>query len=190
MPNHCENDLRVSGPDADVQRMLDTCWKIGEGEEEGQTYPDFRKIIPYPERFLALDAIAETWDKALEKVGGRDSYAEFVKAHGPRPKDGFNQGGHEWRCEHWGTKWSAYSPQGFSRSPVVTVSFSTAWGPPTKIITRLAEMFPTLEIEMASYERGMEFGEVLSFLSAEEAEEIETPRMRVTRFDYHGVRGG
>ena len=115
MPNHCSNQLTVSGPRS---RVFDFCrdhyrrplsWETPETPEKHKTTLDFSVCAPYPE--------------------------------GPRSGDGW----YDWRIEEWGTKWNAYdlSPLTFPEviesvvvdeatdTARITYSFNTAWATPT-----------------------------------------------------------
>ena len=89
MPNYCECDLYVSGPNDRLEEFLRAV--------AGEKSPfDFDRLIPYPEEFRELDRLAEEWGKKAPE-----------ERTDPCPKDGYNQGGYEWCVEHWGTKWNA-----------------------------------------------------------------------------------
>ena len=49
---------------------------------------------------------------------------------------------YDWCCKYWGTKWNSYD--GDAKGNVI--EFSTAWSSPSPIISKLAEMFPDVEI--------------------------------------------
>ena len=150
MPNHVTNTIMAS---AEVIAYLRTDVQI----------VDFSAVIPIPEDddpiFTAKKAEFRGKDDEMISVGWC--------AGGYAPMD--------WAREHWGTKWNAYEP---SRSDVevyggasqVTYYFDTAWSPPTPVIKKLGELFPTLDIYMHYQEEGMMFegelqisgGEVIS----------------------------
>ena len=64
-----------------------------------------------------------------------------------------------WAIEHWGTKWNT-SPGHCSwakRAGGEGVEFRTAWSPPVPVLERLAERFPTAEIQLEYSEPEMAF---------------------------------
>jgi hypothetical protein len=141
MPNHCETDLTLKGKPDLIARVLAAHFK-----ESGEM--DCDSIVPYPARFKELDRAAAEYDKAHP--------GDWTK----RPQDGFNQGGYEWCCNNWGTKWGTYD--GFRREVsksgrIANVSFLSAWSPPRAVLDKLAERYPDLTIVAKSYERGMGF---------------------------------
>ena len=54
---------------------------------------------------------------------------------------------YEWSIKNWCTKWNAYYP---SQVDDHTLAFCTAWASPLPVVYKLAEMFPSLEIEHSS----------------------------------------
>src|SRR4051794_35531266 len=93
MPNWCECDLRISGPTAGVLGLVE----FARGVER---VFDFDKFIPYPPQFAGPDRIREEW----ERQPGPKDWSQ-------RPKDGYDSGGYQWRCENWGTNWNACNPR-------------------------------------------------------------------------------
>jgi len=189
MPNHCEQDLYVTGPRADVARLIfhvrerapdeapldapDSPKQVVEDvksiyEKHARSCFSADSIIPYPRRFKDMDA-------AYEKAGG------MMKAP-IGMKDGFNSGGYEWCVQHWGSKWGAYDATMKRTTRGVTYHFTSAWSPLTKLIAHLAHAFPTLRFRLRYFESGMAFqGEAIFEKGALVSDE---------RDDYHGSRGG
>ena len=128
MPNYCECDLYVSGPKDRLEEFL----RAVAGKE---SFFDFDRLIPYPEKFRELDRLAEEWWKKAPEERTE-----------PCPKDGFNHGGYGWRSNHWGTKWNVCEvrlergkwPQDGETDGRVSFHFTTAWSPPTPVIEHAA----------------------------------------------------
>jgi len=165
MPNWCENDLTVSGPQADRDRFLaEKC-----RSEDGAIFFDFNKVIPYPEMFRVQDEVCA-------KLGWEECRKQGLT-------DGFNSGGYEWCCLNWGTKWPACEHQPLeSTSRTYMLSFNTAWAPPIPVIKHVARAYPTLTFTLKWYERGM---------SKKGTYKIQGERLiNETEDTYHGNRGG
>ena len=96
-------------------------------------------------KFLLLKRSRDLWWKL------------YVVEHGERPKDGFNNGGYEWRCKYWGTKWNAYDVDGSFDGIIATYIFNTAWSFPCPIIIAMSKAFRTLRFELHYEEPGMAF---------------------------------
>ena len=114
MPNWTENELTISGPD--VQKVLNAIRSEG-CEDEDARLLDFDRILPYPKQYKELDERAHEYQQKLSAIGCEDPErqaklnalaAEYgVEPGAPWLKNGFNSGGYEWTCDHWGTKWNA-----------------------------------------------------------------------------------
>jgi len=131
MPNHVSNRLTLQCSKARAAKVLAA---IGGKDDDGTILIDFNKLIPYPERFATLDREAHEWEKSNPAGPWRD-----------RPKDGFNQGGYEWCCEHWGTKWNAYGQKKLSPTAIY---FLTAWSAPEPVMDALAAKFPDVSFTL------------------------------------------
>jgi len=154
MPNHCDNDLRIKGKSADIQKFFEFALnkkkdkdvkavedKIGIRDRRyGEI--DVNAFIPYPKKYADVDAQAEEARK--------NPNADWSKI-----KDGYNHGGYDWCIENWGTKWGLYdfSPVKEFKSSAV-VSFQTAWSPALPVIQKMSEMFPELSFTLKYFECG------------------------------------
>lgn len=124
--------------------------EFAKGDDEGKPTPfDFKRFVPYPERFVEQDRIAEAWSNDPNRQP-------------PAPKDGFNAGGHEWCVQHWGTKWNPCrvkydKGEEYQGELVALIHFDTAWSPPKPVIRKAAEMFPDLNFDLRYFECGAGF---------------------------------
>ena len=186
MPNWCECDLSISGPD--VPAVLAAV------RSETSLF-DFCNLIPYPEKYRRLDernqeyierwmAIPQDDPERAEKLAALAS--EYgVQSGAPWLRDGYNSGGYEWCCEHWGTKWPASqivieTAPDEPRSAVI--HFDTAWCPPLPVIRALAERFPNHAYCLEYYEGGVGFCGKVQFRDGAEISHWCD--------DYSGERGG
>jgi len=114
MPNWCENELTITGPD--VQKVLDAIRSNGVEDQDARIL-DFDRIIPYPKQYKELDQCAHEYQQKRFAIGNDDPdrntkldvlAAEYGVEPGiPWLMDGFNSGGYEWRIDNWNTKWNA-----------------------------------------------------------------------------------
>lgn len=168
MPNHCESDLFVHGPTAVVDEVIKKHFT-----KDGEL--NCHSVIPYPTEYKMLDEVACKWEK-----DNKDNPAQDWRL---RPKDGFNMGGHEWCIANWGTKWGTYDGSGIKKTTRgFNTSFNSAWSPPTPVVTALAEMYPSLKIQMKSYERGMGYKIDAHWENGVIVQEVNS--------EYRGNRGG
>jgi len=61
-------------------------------------------------------------------------------------------------------------------------NFDCAWSPPTPLIKRLSEMFPTLRFNMQYWEGGAGFQGIAQYMNGKEIKNVT--------MDYSGRRGG
>ena len=180
MPNWCENDIVITGPEADLEAML----KLFGGDAIDASRPavlDFDKIVPYPQRFKDLDEHASAEQERIDNLPGAERDGHLAACG--RPKNGFLQGGNRWCVENWGTKLPARGTSAVSRSPGrMEATFYTAWSPPIPAIMAASRRFPTLLFDITFYERGNKFeGHAL----------VENGEKRMESSGYYGgSRGG
>ncbi len=132
MPNWCEDTLRITGSATERRRFL---------LRAGATL-DFNKWKPYPEEYRLADEAAHEWEKQNPGFNWSD-----------RPIDGFNQGGYEWCCENWGTKWNVESSRFDVQQRSVKCVFDTAWSPPLPVVQAMSQEFPTLKFVLTYSEK-------------------------------------
>jgi len=168
MPNHCETDINISGPKAILNEIVKKYFN-----ENGELNCD--AVIPYPSEYKELDEIAKAWD-----IQNRDNPdADLSK----KPADGFNQGGYEWCCENWGTKWGTYEGQEIIKGvSSISFSFCSAWSPPIPVVNKLAQMYPQVCFKMKSYDGGGGYKWELVYENGEITKDKLSP--------YRGERGG
>ena len=127
MPNHCSNDLFITGPASELKRFKEHA----QGDE---IILDVEKFIPHPKNYRDADEAAEK-DRSL--------------------KDGYNNGGYDWCIKNWGTKWGAYEISLDETPKKLSYTFDTAWAPMLPVIVKMGEMFPLLKFVNKYYEMGM-----------------------------------
>jgi hypothetical protein len=71
------------------------------------------------------------------------------------PSEGMNW--YSWRLENWGTKWDAGEAYGDIDGDTLSLSFDTAWGPPTIAYHNYTQANEDITIEATYYEPGMCF---------------------------------
>ena len=114
MPNWCENELTITGPD--VLKVLQAL-RTESHEDQDARLLDFNRIIPYPVIYREMDRRAQDYREKFSAIAKDDPDrkqklvalgAEYgVEPGTPWIKDGYNSGGYEWTCNAWGTKWNA-----------------------------------------------------------------------------------
>lgn len=168
MPNWCENDLVVSGPKKELDRLREFIKGCGKNDEDDERVFDFNKVIPYPKKFSNIDKLSRAQDakrnKAMEELGysapndmPKKKYDELWEKY-PSIPDGYNGGGYNWCCEKWGTKWNASDPEITQNCDTeLFIGFETAWSPPIPVIKKLGKLFPKLSFNLKYYEQGVAY---------------------------------
>lgn len=173
MPNWCECDLSISGPNEELEKFLETV-------KSEESLFDFNRLIPYPEHFKELDGPFDEWTK--KPPAERTAFP---------PPDGYNQGGYEWCLSNWGTKWNAKSVEldegctwekNGTKMLSVQLTFETAWCAPAPVIKRASEKFPELLFELRYFEARMQFNGIFVCKHGEVERDECGP--------YFGSRGG
>jgi Ferredoxin-like domain in Api92-like protein len=168
MPNHCEQDVVVTG---DVKTLQEFKAYAEEGEGDDKWLLSANKFIPYPKVYKDRDEEAK-----VEHAKGNYSF-----------KDGFNAGGYEWCCQNWGTKWGIYSTSIVSEKLTgkkgrIKYTCQSAWSPAIPIFTAMSEKFPTLRFDIKYFESGAAYKGQLVLEGGQ--------TLKDERSAYNGRRGG
>ena len=143
MPNHCFNNLSITGPQKDLRAFM----KKAKGPNG---LIDFNKFIPYPKKFKEMDEFAQKMRERCDKLCKKEKnekMRERIRAKFGNIRDGYNMGGYDWCCHNWSTKWNAYEITEWNISKgVITITFDTAWGTPYNVFIVISKQFPTLKL--------------------------------------------
>lgn len=166
MPNHITNRLRFNSNQ--LEEIKDFVSSVG---EDGIIPFDFNKIIPMPEE-LNIESSSKG-DDALFLITGKHPNQfmkdknlkklkdDFDKMSDSKKKEFLEIGqkyynniikyGHtnwyDWSIANWGTKWNAYNFDFFEPAEN-EIWFQTAWSSPLRVIQKLSNLFPKIEIEL------------------------------------------
>lgn len=167
MPNHVDQDLFIRGNVNDLTLFIE----LAKDKKDKEEVISADSFLPYPEEFAKLDDEAY----AARMLG---DYSV---------KDGFNHGGYEWCCKHWGTKWGIYSSSLKSCKSDDNVgklkyNFQSAWEPAILIIDAMSKQFPKLTFKLKYYERGRGFKGIYKIKNSVMLTNIQ--------LEYSGKRGG
>ena len=161
MPNHVTTICTVSGPPphvaAFVERHLSPmlCDTHDDCRESpalaaaclNRKHFDFETVIPMPKVLEGTDS------PSRDNEQNRTAEAET----------GFTDW-YEWSIAKWGTKWNAYGYEERERvDGRIVFKFETAWSFPEPVFETLAEQYPSLVFDVASFDEGWNFGAVGQF---------------------------
>lgn len=155
MPNHVECDLKITG-EMEIIKTLINRYRTGTvqqmlGMEKEELFLDANKIIPYPEKFRIADEKYKEAHELYDK--GELTWAELKEI-----PDGYNNGGYDWCCKNWGTKWGMYDFDDIKFGKTfVMFKFLSAWAPPLPLVKKMSEDFPDLVFSIKFYDGGAQF---------------------------------
>lgn len=152
MPNHCENQVSIDGPKADIQRL----WEIIKDDNPNEESAKLTRLYPMPDELGNSPAVfyGDPAKQAEQLLIEADMLAKY--GH----KDWY-----DWAIQNWGTKWGDYDYMSASLNVIdtwetadITLAFHTAWGPfDEKFWKKVSADFPTLQFSITYEEPGMVF---------------------------------
>tara|TARA_R110000824_G_scaffold121685_4_gene277978 strand:- start:344 stop:931 length:588 start_codon:yes stop_codon:yes gene_type:complete len=168
MPNWCDNTLRISGSESEIQRFklkangpIQTYNYFNEPKDEWAVHDDIRlkaKVECLPEigevsvlSFHALVPVPEDYRRFPYDCGTARKIGKLVGEERVR-------GGYEWEAANWGVKWGASDAVLIDEeSGYSGYKFMTPWGPPIELLNNASQDFPKLEFTLEYSESGMGF---------------------------------
>ena len=120
----------------------------------------------------------------LVAVNPTKAFGDFIKDRfsfdkiEPMPKELLNEGWHDWRGKHWGTKWDLEEGDKFEGDEI---RFNTAWSPPIPVIAKLSKMFPTMLFTVQYYEGGVGYAGKADFTKGNVSDVCVTDGLKVKR---------
>jgi len=141
MPNWCNNNVEISGPN----KIIDQIEKIvGDKNTEGHGLLNW--MWPMPKELRDTTADFKDDKKMLKKFGHSDWYS--------------------WATEEWGTKWDISEFYGFDRqyhteqdegASTIKFGFDSAWGPPLTAFANWLVNNEECSLKCWYYESGCDF---------------------------------
>jgi hypothetical protein len=139
MPNHVQNTVTITGPEKDIDALM----RLVKSQE---SVLDFDKIVRSPKvlRSVTVGGSGHVWwvrgDERIEIP--KKTIARWRTKYGA-------DNWYDWNVHNWGTKWNAYEVTSERLdSDSLQYVFYTAWSSPKPVMERLAELFPSLRIEV------------------------------------------
>lgn len=144
MPNWCDNQLSITGPNS----VIDKIEKIVNEEKDGDGLLNF--FHPMPKQLKDTTSPSSSADKPQPMIEGFDNW-------------------YDWRCENWSTKWEVNEFYGVDRQHLndsldestISFGFSSAWSPPINayqtFIMNMSEKNLDVSVKAYYYEGGCDF---------------------------------
>jgi hypothetical protein len=169
MPNHCDNETLIYGPEDDIRRFVRTV-------TDGNTIKIAESLMPTPE------ALKESSSMALASPEPHPNWAVMV-ANGEMTQERYDElvaqnkvtyeqqqtliaehgysGWYDWALANWGTKWGDYEHglqfgdiQMYEDVPHWRFRYTTAWSPFSDYFWHyISQQWPTLTF-VTTYEEG------------------------------------
>ena len=188
MPNHCENDLYVSGPAEELQAFIEFAQgPRGSTASLQEVLPlSAHKFVPVPDEFWQNDYLCATCGHRQPEGQGPEPISnQCPNGCEGHMKAAYNRGGYEWCIANWGTKWGLYEVEVLEEDPAqgrLEYTFQTAWSPPIPVVEAMAKRYPKLTFALDYFESGGGFMGSCEYQHGDEGESGSAP--------YHGPRGG
>ena len=140
MPNWCDNQLSITGPNS----VIDKIEKIVKDEDSKNGLLNYFHPMPAELRDTTADGSKDK--KMIKKYGHSDWYS--------------------WACENWSTKWDISEFYGVDRQylteqsegeSVITFGFSSAWAPPIGAYEKFLADHEDCSLRAFYYEGGCDF---------------------------------
>ena len=140
MPNWCDNQITITGPNS----VIDKIEKIVKEEKDGDGLLNFMK--PMPAQLKDTTSPSSASDKPQPMVEGFDNW-------------------YDWRVENWGTKWEVNEFYGVDRQHLndsldestISFAFSSAWAPPVGAYDQFLADNENCSLKAYYYEGGCDF---------------------------------
>ena len=148
MPNWCDNQLSITGPNS----VIDKIEKIVKEEKDTNGLLNF--FYPMPKQLEGTEAgpPAKTKKEKLERARLQVEYGA--------------SNWYDWRCTNWGTKWELCEFYGVDRQyhseqnegeSTISFGFSSAWSPPIGAYEMFLEKNEECSLRAFYYEGGCDF---------------------------------
>ena len=142
MPNWCDNQLSITGPNS----VIDKIEKIVKAEDTHENTGLLNFFKPMPKELEGTTSPSSSADKPQPMVEGFDNW-------------------YDWRVENWGTKWELCEFYGVDRQHLndsldestISFAFSSAWAPPINAYEQFLADNENCSLKAYYYEGGCDF---------------------------------
>ena len=144
MPNYCNNNIVITGPNS----VIDKIEKIANGDKGD--------LLQY---FYPMPKALQDTTAPLQKDATKE---EKAKAKENLKKYGYDNW-YDWRVENWGTKWDIMEFYNIDRKEIgedeseISLGFDTAWAPALGAYERFIDENSNCSLKAYYYEPGCDF---------------------------------
>ena len=160
MPNWCYNSTTFHGDNETLTKLVEA---ITTTNEDGKVHHDLTLLFPTPTELQIPSVFFRTDSDDPE-------HQELLKKYEANKAKYGHQDWYDWNIANWGTKWSPDLEESEVEidGDVLSLSYDTAWSPPTGLLRKISEIFPTLLITNSFDEEGMGFWGCEAFQAGKE----------------------
>ena len=142
MPNWCDNQITITGPNS----VIDKIEKIVKAEDTHENTGLLHFFHPMPKELEGTTSPSSSAKKPQPMVEGFDNW-------------------YDWRVENWGTKWELCEFYGVDRQhlndsldeSIISFGFSSAWAPPINAYEQFLRDNENCSLKAYYYEGGCDF---------------------------------
>lgn len=166
MPNWCNNTLRVSGNLEQLKEFISKATTAADHNHPDDIVFTLEGLYPTPPELMDESAFgkSENSETLSQKYGASDWYT--------------------WRVNNWGTKWDVTESNIIDNDDTeFSVSFDSAWSPPSPWLENIAPQFPDLNFKLTYQEPGMGYCGIATW-DSENGFDSEDGELQFT--DYEG----
>ena len=183
MPNHVTNKLVITGSDEQINDFVS---KVNIKTEDGHDGFDFNVVFPMPAELKDITAPSTILpdDKYNELIANGETTRAISQTHADNLMKKYGATNwYDWCCANWGTKWGAYDVTEWNVfENEATVSFNTAWSPPTEFLINASKLYPDLQFKNTYCDEG---GGFLGWDIISDGEKVDE-----AVYDYNDIQDG
>ena len=183
MPNHVTNKLVITGSDEQINDFVS---KVNIKTEDGEDGFDFNGVFPMPAELKDITAPSTILpdDKYNELIANGETTRAISQTHADNLMKKYGATDwYDWCVANWGTKWGAYDVTEWNVfENEATVSFNTAWSPPTEFLINASKLYPDLQFKNTYCDEG---GGFLGWDIISDGEKVDE-----AVYDYNDIQDG
>ena len=152
MPNYCSNEITITGPKADIERLLD------QANATHQHYCIDYRGVGYTGEWKDVLGMLWAFMPPPAEIRTPDRYFAVRDDDLSDKREWW----YNWNVDHWNTKWDVGDAtidliHDDPDEAVARIGFESAWSAPTPVTIAMSEQYPTLEFTHEYWEEGAGF---------------------------------
>ena len=180
MPNWCDNNIEITGPEAEIARFVqnmrghEASYPDSSSDDEWAAFDDIRKRAQYASPPDTTGDIKEFCMNALVPVPDDIRRFPFDCRQSKKIREELGEppdlGGYRWQVHNWGSKWDV-DAEVTANTDYIFITFSSAWSPPISFVQKVSEDYPKLSFQIEFSEPGADFAGMERYEGGERIDE-------------------